>query len=124
MVNTIINFEWTGLMGLLLYWLPLAVCAVGYIVRTWVNVQKDLKAREAYNKYEAFREDPKCPENYPYKPAYEPTDTLGTLIGRGVASIIPVVNLICAVCDIAPGFLSRFFETIGDIFSQPLVPKK
>jgi len=124
MIDQILNFEWTGLMGLLLYWLPLAVCAVGYTVRTWRNVQKDIKEREMYNEYESFRKDPRCPENYPYKCAYEPTETLGALIGRGVASIIPGVNLICAVCDIAPGFLSGFFKTIGGILNQPLVPKK
>lgn len=132
MVNTILNFEWTGLMGLLLYWLPLAVCAVGYIIRTWRNVQEDLKAREAYMAWHADNPEPPPTPSYSdehfkwraARPHYEPTDTLGTLIARGLASVIPVCNLLCAACDILPKSLSVFFKTIGAIFDQPLVPKK
>jgi len=118
MIDLILNFEWEGI---LLYWLPLAVCAVGYTARTRRNVQKDLAARA---KYEAFRKDPRCPENYPYKCEYAPTCTIGTLIGYGFASITPMVNWICAIGDIAPDYLSGFFKTIGGIINQPLVPKK
>jgi len=132
MVNTIINFEWTGWMGILLYWLPLAICSIGYLFRTWANVQKDLAAREKYETWRAGNPEPNhlldrgawdtwyAGKVYPYSP----TDTIGTLIGRGLASIIPVVNLLCAVCDIAPKALRDFFKTIGDVFDQPLVPKK
>jgi len=121
MIDLILNFEWEGI---LLYWLPLAVCAVGYTARTWRNVQKDLKEREMYNKLEALRKDPRCPANCLYTCAYAPTCTIGTLIGYGFASIIPMVNWICVIGDIAPDYLSGFFKTIGGILNQPLVPKK
>lgn len=132
MVNTILNFEWTGLMGLLLYWLPLAVCSVGYIVRTWRNVQTDMEQRAAYMAWHAENpEPPPTPSHavsrstwYAQRLHYTPTDTIGTLIGRGLASVIPVCNLLCAACDILPKALSGFFKTIGAIFDQPLVPKK
>lgn len=131
MVNTILNFEWTGLMGLLLYWLPLAVCSVGYIVRTWRNVQKDLAQRAAYETWRAANPEPARVDSTEWSkwytgrvPTYSPTDTIGTLIGRGLASVIPVCNLLCAACDILPKALSGFFKTIGAIFDQPLVPKK
>lgn len=132
MIDQILNFEWTGLMGLLLYWLPLAVCAVGYIVRTWRNVQKDIAQRAAYEAWRVANPEPdpimdrdawskwSCGRVYPYSP----TDTVGTLIGRGLASVIPVCNLLCAACDILPKALNGFFKTIGALFDQPLVPKK
>jgi len=92
-------------IALLLYWLPLGVCAVGYVVRTWRNVRKDLKSRDAGG-------------------AYYPTDTIGTLIGRGVVSVIPVANLCAAAFDLAPELLDRFFKWVGRVFDQPLVPKR
>ncbi len=100
----------TTLLGFLLYWLPLIVCTVGYIARTYNNYQKDLKARAAW-------------VEHPTEKYYTPTDTVGTLIGRGIVSIIPVANLIAAVFDVAPRLLGNFFKMLGDIFDQPLVPK-
>lgn len=130
MIDQILNFEWTGLMGFLLYWLPLAVCAVGYIIRTWRNVQKDLAQRAAYEAWRVANPEPSYDETvarqswYNTRINYSPTDTIGTLIGRGLASVIPVCNLLCAACDILPKALSGFFNTIAAIFDQPLVPKK
>jgi len=100
----------TTLWGFLLYWLPVCVCTVGYIARTYNNYQKDLKARaewvsDSINHY------------------YTPTDTVGTLIGRGIVSLVPVANLLAAVFDVAPRLLGNFFKMLGDIFDQPLVPK-
>lgn len=100
----------TTLLGFFLYWLPLIVCTVGYIARTYKHYQADLVARAAWV------ENPK--EKY-----YTPTDTVGTLIGRGIVSIIPVANLIAAVFDVAPSLLGNFFKMLGQIFDQPLVPK-
>lgn len=87
-----------------LYWVPLAFCAVGYILRTGRNFKKDRAAR--------------------VKPGgiYYPTDTLGTLIGRGLVTVIPVANFGAAVFDLAPEVFGRFFDWIGRVFNQPLVP--
>lgn len=94
----------TGWLGLLLYWLPLAVCLIGYVVRTWRNYQKDIESRASDS-------------------IYHPTDTIGTLIGRGVLTILPVGNLLAATFDVAPMLLGRFFSWIGRVFDQPLVPR-
>src|ERR1041385_6372219 len=88
-----------------LYWLPLAICCVGCIARTWQNFRKDRQARDS--------------EKY-----YHPTDTVGTLIGRGIVSVIPVANLCAAAFDLAPEMLSGFIARIAKIFDQPLVPKR
>lgn len=94
----------TGWLGLLLYWLPLAVCLIGYVVRTWRNYQKDIKARAADS-------------------IYTPTDTIGTLIGRALVSVVPVANLWASVFDLGPKIFGRFFKWIGNVFDQPLVPR-
>ncbi len=102
-------FSFTSYMGIGLYWLPLSVCAYGYTVRTWLNYQKDVKARE-----KAETEGK----------GYTPTDTVGTLIGRAIVSITPIANLWAGAFDVAPRLFSSFFGWLGRIFDQPLVPKK
>lgn len=98
--------QWANVwIALGLYWLPLGICCVGYIIRTWRNYRKDRRARDT--------------EKY-----YTPTDTVGTLIGRGVVSVVPIANLYVAAFDLAPEMLGRFIERLGRIFDQPLVPKR
>jgi hypothetical protein len=87
-----------------LYWLPLAFCAFGYVVRTARNFAKDRAERMRAGAY------------------YHPTDTIGTLIGRGVVTIVPIANFCAAVFDLAPEVFGRFFKWIGRVFDQPLVP--
>lgn len=101
----ILDFNFTSWVGLMLYWLPLSICSFGYTIRTWKNYQKDVENRDT-------------------KEFYSPTDTIGTLIGRGLASIIPVVNLWAASFDVATHIFSTFFKWLGRVFDQPLVPKK
>jgi hypothetical protein len=105
MIDYVMNFEWNGWLGILLFWMPGALCAYGYTVRTWVNYRKDLDNREK----EKF---------------YHPTDTIGTLLGRSIMTILPVGNLFAAAFDVGPEVFRRFFEWIGKVFDQPLVPQK
>lgn len=108
--TTLSLFEFTSTMGILLYWVPVAMCSIGYTSRTWRNYRKDVKARkkaeETTNGY------------------YAPTDTLGSLIGRGLVTIIPGGNILAATFDVAPTMFGRIFSFIGSVFDQPLVPKR
>lgn len=90
-------------LAALLYWLPMTLCVIGYTLRTWSNYREDIAARG---------------DDF-----YIPTDTVGTLIGRGVASVVPVANLLAAVFAVAPQLFGRFFRTISRVFNQPLVPR-
>lgn len=101
--------ELTSIMGILLYWVPLSLCAFGYTIRTWVNYQKDVKERTRCE----MRGD-----------VYHPTDTIGTLIARGLATMIPIINLWAAAFDVAPKMFGRFFGWLDAVFNQPLVPRK
>lgn len=101
-LNNIVANYW---LSFFLYYLPLGLCLYGYSIRTWKNYQKDTEARDS-DKY------------------YLPTDTIGSLIGRAIVTIIPVGNLLAATFDIGPKIFANFFEWIGRVFDQPLVPKK
>lgn len=118
--NWMLAFDFTGWMGFGLYWLPLLLCAYGYTVRTWMNYQKDVADREASE----LLSKSELTKLKSYAPYYSPTDTIGILIGRGLASVIPVVNLWAACFDVAPRLFSAMFAWIGRVFDQPLVPKR
>lgn len=125
-VSTVKSFEWTGMMGVILYWIPLAMCAIGYTVRTLKNIAKDVKAREARESFLA-QTPPNLSESEErsYRldaPYYSPRETLGDIICRVLATFIPIVNLWCALTDVA--VIQRIFSIIGEIFTQPLVPPK
>lgn len=94
-----------------LYWLPLAVCAIGYTIRSAQDIQNDKRSRDKTMK-----------DGRPN--FYLPTITIGTLIGRGLVSVIPVANLCAAIFSVAPEFLGSFFTWIGNAFNQPLVPER
>lgn len=114
-------FDFTSWMGFGLYWLPLSICAYGYTVRTWLNYQKDVTTRE---KSEADRRAAKTDADLRCATYYAPTDTIGTLIGRGLAATLPVVNLWAACFDVAPRLFASLFKWFGRVFDQPLVPKR
>jgi hypothetical protein len=112
----ITNFDFTSWMGFMLYWLPASVCAYGYTIRSWINYQRDIKNREE-------AEIDALSPNHRVK-FYHPSETIGTLIGRGLATVIPVVNLWAASFDVAPKLFGSMFKIIGRVFDQPLVPKR
>lgn len=103
---TIYNYEINKSLAMLLYWIPLAVCSFGYLIRTFKNYLKDKNRRDGNddNTY------------------YTPTETLGDLIGRGLISIIPIANILAAIFDVMPEILSKLFHWIGEKFNKPLVP--
>lgn len=100
--NFIKNCYINGVIAIILYWVPLVFCLYGYTVRTWCNYKKDIKERES--------------DSY-----YTPTDRVGHLVGRLIASICPVVNLFAALFDLGPEVFDRFFAWLGKVFNVPLV---
>ena len=114
-------FDFTGWMGFSLYWLPLSICAYGYTVKTWLNYQKDVATREKSEAEYSAAETDAGRRGATY---YSPTDTIGTLIGRGLAATLPVVNLWAACFDVAPKLFESLFKWFGRVFDQPLVPKR
>lgn len=79
---------WNSWIALLLYWLPLALCAYGYTVRSALKVRKDCAVREKAATQEHG--------------LYLPSITLGTLVGYAATTVVPVANLFAAIFDVAP----------------------
>ena len=120
-INWVYEYWLTGWMGLFLYWLPLSLCVVGYTIRTFDNFHRDLEARERYLNYLKAKEN-----NEPFvnvNSYYRPTDTIGTLIGRALVSLIPVANLWAGIFDVAPRMFSRVIKLVEKVFDTPLVPE-
>lgn len=107
MINFAATFDidTLSLLGFLLYWVPVAICAVGYTLRTWKNYQKDLG-----NLYK--------------KEHYSPTDTVGDVFGRVAATLCPVINLFAVVFDLGPKALRNFFKYFSNVLDRPLVPRR
>lgn len=102
---------WNSWIALLLYWLPFALCAYGYLIRTAHKVREDRAKREAA---EAGK-----PNAY-----YSPNITVGTLIGYLFLTVMPVANLFSAIFDVAPKVFSSFLIWCERALSVPLVPKR
>jgi hypothetical protein len=87
------------------YWVPFIFCSFGYIVRTCRNYKNDRQERLLRGN------------------SYSPTDTIGTLIGRGLITIIPLANVCAALFDLSPEIFGKFFKWLSRVFNQPLVPR-
>lgn len=91
--------------GILIYFLPLMICAIGYPIRGINMVRQDLKDRE-------LRE------------YYSPSITIGGLFWGLFVILCPILNLGAAVFDLLPIFCARFFGGIYRFCNTPLVPRK
>ena len=101
---------WNSWMALGLYWMPLVLCAYGYLLRAIRKYREELANRA---KAEA---DPKA--------YYRPTLTVGTIVGGAVLTVTPIANLFAAVFDVAPEVFSDLFSWLGKVLDIPLVPKR
>ena len=117
MIDSILSYWANPWIAFFLYWLPLSLCTVGYTLRTFENYYKDVTNRDEYEK-----EKSKNPESM--AAYYSPTDTIGTLIGRAIVTIVPICNLWASVFDISPRLFGKLIRQIELIFNQPLVPKR
>lgn len=111
---------WNSWIALLMYWLPLALCAYGYTVRSAKKFAQDRAEREAA---ETWKPDP-AKGDYQSRPIYIPGITIGTLIGYAVLTVCPVANLFAATFDVAPKVFNGFIEWCDKVLNVPLVPKR
>lgn len=104
MLNTtkeyLTSFQFSSLIALCTYWLPLVVCATVYTIRSISQYRSDIEESK--------------------KDYYCPTITVGNIINRFLASILPAVNVFAMVFDCADSVF-RFFS---DVLDRPLVGRK
>lgn len=92
------------------YWIPVALCAVGYTVRTAKEIKRDLNDR---------RQSDLSPHAY-----YYPSVTVGTIVGRLLLTVTPLINIAAFVSDLGLGMISRTYELACKAFDRPLVPSR
>ena len=102
--------QFNSIFGFVLYWIPVAICAIGFTLRTIKNCSKEVAHRKQYEEGKT---------SY-----YDPEETIGRIIGRFIITFIPIANLGIAVCDFGADFVNGFFTWIGRVFDQPLVPRR
>lgn len=107
MVGWIVNFNFLSLAGVLWYWVPLAICLLGYALRTWRNYRIDVDNRQS------------CPSRFR---VYTPTDTVGNLLGRVIKSVVPILNILAVITDVGPELGRRYFKWLHRVLTQPVVP--
>jgi hypothetical protein len=106
MIDYVLTFQLNSVLGLLLYWLPLVLCVIGYTVRTWKDYNYELERREQSVK-----------DRY----TYYPNLTLGVVVGRIFSSVVPVFNILALVFSIGGPMLRSIAEFVHTVFSMPLV---
>lgn len=122
-------FNWINQMLTLLldykvwsYWLPVALCLIGYILITVEDYQKDVKNRDEDEKAALENTDPNGKRAY--RPGYTPKLTAGIIIGRFVVSFIPVINVLLTVFKFFPRLAGDIIKAFGKWLDIPLVPKR
>ena len=73
LVNIVTNVSFNSTMAICLYWVPMIICLVGYLFDFVKDYQTDAKNYQ---------------ESY-----YDPKLTIGSILGRLIVSVMPVLNL-------------------------------
>lgn len=105
------SFDFTSMIGVILYWIPMVFCAVGYVILTSYWYQKDFKNRAEAR---ASTVDTMI--------GYTPSLTLGDLIWRVFLTLCPLVNIGAACFHVFPDLFEDFYKWLKKVFNQPLVP--
>jgi hypothetical protein len=106
MIDYVLNFQFNSLLAVYLYWLPLALCVIGYTARTWLEYREELRRREECVK-----------TNY----SYFPNLTLGVIVGRIFSAVAPGFNILALVFSVGGPMLSSVFGFFGSVLRVPLV---
>ena len=125
MLDYITNFQLNSTLGIYLYWIPAVFCIVFYYLRMIGMYFSDKTNREtaAQNKLTNRKnmEDSQG-KHASLSEYYSPNLKLGMIITSSIISFVPIVNIFCAIFDLAPNVFSKFFRYMDGIFNVPLVP--
>lgn len=110
-MNTILQYipAWNGWIALLLYWVPIVLCAIGYSVSVVRQYKQDRSGRAHAD------ENPKW--------NYYPTLKLGDIFGYAFLTVCPLVNLLMVIFDVGAPMIREFFERLRSVLDIPLVPR-
>jgi hypothetical protein len=96
----------------IIYWLPVIICSVGYLLITVEEYHEDVKNRDKYEKEELKHG------------CYIPTLKVGTIVGRAIVCFIPVFNVLVTIFKFVPRLVGDIITACDKWLDIPLVPKK
>ena len=105
MIDTLLNLQPFSLTVFFIYLMPMLFCITFYGI---VSVQDYL-----YDK-----------RNSVSGRTYWPRLTVGAILGRSVASTVPILNIICIIFEVVPVLFGDFFNWCGEVLERPIVSQK
>ncbi len=105
--NYTLALPMNGYLAIFLYWIPMALCAIGYTRNCVDEYYEDVKAVSS--------SDGKF---------YSQKLRVGTIVWRICVTLIPVANLFALVFRHLHPMCSMVFEALVDVLSTPIVKKK
>lgn len=93
----------------ILYWIPLGVCLLYYVKRSFKEIKADHDRRDRAEEGKFH---------------YEPNVTVGLLVGYLVLTVFPVVNLIIAFFITIGMWLLHALGFIADILYKPIIARR
>lgn len=106
MIDYILSIEYNSVLILASYWVPLAICLVGYTCKTWKEYHAEV-ARSL-----------ECQQR---NIGYVTKLTIGTITSRIFATILPGFNVLAVAGDIGWPMLRTIITGITNILDIPLV---
>ena len=94
--------------AILLYWLPLVMCAIYYTKTAVLLTRRDWQAR-AWAGGDGY---------------YYPTIKVGTLVWYVFVTIMPAFNLVVTIFIAAPDLFSKVIGWIASLLNTPLIPRR
>lgn len=102
------GFDFTSMMGVWLYWVPMLVCLVGEALAIITLARRDVKHRSE--------------GEYTYSPQYRPQLTVGRIIWLMILTFTPVVNIGRALFLHASGIVEKIYNFLHGFLSIPIIP--
>lgn len=99
MLDYVTSFEFNSQLAVFIYWIPATICVAVYLLRFVSMYREDVVKSQKDN--------------------YQPSLTIGYIVGLTAGSFCPVINLFMLFFDAA----ASAFKFIGRLLNVPLVPK-
>lgn len=112
MFETIMSWIYPNVwLSIILYYLPLVICVIGYSQRVHEDIRTDIE-----NRSEALKNLQEGKLDY-----YTPKVTYGSILGYAFVSIIPIANLWAALFDVSPHLFSKLIKWFKEFFDTPII---
>lgn len=103
-----LSFDFTSMMGVWLYWVPMLICLVGEAFAIITLGHMDVKRR--------------IEGEYTYSTSYRPQLTVGRIIWLMLLTFTPVVNIGRALFLHASGILEKVYNFLDKFLNIPIFP--